>query len=614
MTSPPTPPPIPGLTPSVVRGPGPRDPRQRDTPNAPYLNVTPGSAEATGTLATNDGWVPHPARRHARTKSRSNLTQAILGMGAGTLISRITGMGKLAALGYALGFTHLADAYNLANTTPNIVHDLVVGGLISATVLPVFVERLTTSVSQRQAWKDISATLTLAAVALVVVTVLFGLLAPQIVDLYTLGNHQADLATQREVATELLRFFAPQVALYGAITLLTAVLNARRRFVAPMATPTLNNLAVIIVLLSAAPLIHHLTIVGHGDPLVPASNDTGLLWLLGAGTTAGLAIQLLGLIPALRGTGARLRWRWDPSNRTTRAMLRLSGWTVGFVVTNQVTFFIVLALATGLPRGSVSAYTYAYTFFQLPYAVIAVSIMYAVQPSLAERFALGDLPGLRHRAAVGLRATLVAVLPAAVGYVILARPLTSLLFAHGAGRAASESMTSSTLALFAVGLPGFCAFLYLVRVFQAMQDTRTVFRLYLLENVLNVTLAFALSRPLHTAGLALSFSVGYTTAAAVAAYVLSRRLGGFHGVGLVRVLARACLVTAVMGGLVEVAATQIGANHGFGLLVRVIVAVGLGVSVFVVGAGFLADRAAKRNLEEPGQSNAANSPSQFWPR
>jgi putative peptidoglycan lipid II flippase len=564
---------------------------------------TPGNFEAAAL------W-PSPARKFAHRRGRGtrpNLAQAALGMGAGTLASRLTGLAKLAALGYALGFTHLADAYNLANTTPNIVYDLVVGGLLSATVLPVFVERLTTSTSERQAWKDISATLTLAVVALIVATVLFAILAPEIIDLYTVGSHQPDLATQRAVATQLLRLFAPQVAFYGGITLISAVLNARNRLGAIGFTPVLNNLVVIAVLLCAAPVIHHLTYVGHGEPLVPASHDTALLLLLGVGTTAGVAIQLLGLLPALRGSGARLRWRWDPTNRTTRVILRLSGWTVGFVVANQVAFFIVLAIASSLPRGSVSAYTYAYTFFQLPFGVIAISIMSAVQPSLAERFVRGDLAGLRHRATVGLRATVVAVLPAAIGYIILARPLTGLIFAHGAGKASAISMTSSTLALFAVGLPGFCAYVYLVRVFQAMQDTRTVFRIYLLENVINVALAFALSKPLGTAGLALSMSVAYTAGAFIAAFVLSRRLGGFHGAGLGRALARACLVTGIMAALVEVVATHVGTNHGFGLLVRVIVAVVLGVSVFVVGAGVLADRATKRTLEGPGPSNANHS-------
>lgn len=566
----------------------------------------PGGLAGDRAPTLQPGLTSRPPTHRPGRNGRFNLTQAALGMGAGTLTSRLTGLAKLAALGYALGFTHLADAYNLANTTPNILYDLAVGGLLSATVIPVFVHRLTTTTSQRQAWKDISATLTLAACALVVVSVVFVILAPQIIGLYTLGNTQPDIVTERTVATELLRLFAPQVALYGAITLITAVLNARRRFVAPMTVPALNNIVVIIILLTSAPYIHHLTVLGNGEPLVPASHDPGLLWLLGAGTTFGLVIQFLGLLPALRGTGARLRLRWDPRNVTARAIFRLSGWTVGFVVANQVAFFVVLAIATGLPRGSVSAYTYAYTFFQLPYAVIAISIMSAVQPSLAERFAVGDLTGLQHRASVGLRATLVAVLPAAMGFLILARPLTGLILAHGAGRAADISTTSSTMALFAIGLPGFCAYLYLVRVFQAMQDTKSVFRLYLFENALNVALAFLFSRLLGTAGLALALSVAYTAGAIVAALVLSPRLGSFRGAGLGRALARACLVTGIMGAVVEVVATRVGSDHGFLLLLRVVVAVGLGVTVFVAGAGLLADR-AKRAREERTSSNADDS-------
>lgn len=575
------------------------------------LDVSGGLA-GDGVSTLQPGATHGPIHRRGRS-DRRGLAQAALGMGAGTLASRLTGLAKLAALGYALGFTHLADAYNLANTTPNILYDLAVGGLLSATVIPVFVHRLTTSTSQRQAWKDISATLTLAACALVVVSIVFVILAPQIIGLYTLGSNQPDIATQRAVATDLLRLFAPQVALYGAITLITAVLNARRRFVAPMTVPALNNIVVIIILLSSAPYIHHLTVVGHGEPLGPASQDPALLWLLGAGTTFGLVIQLLGLLPALRGTGARLRWRWDPTNVAARAIFRLSGWTVGFVVANQVAFFVVLAIATGLPRGSVSAYTYAYTFFQLPYAVIAISIMSAVQPSLAERFAVGDLAGLQHRASVGLRATLVAVLPAALGYLILARPLTGLILAHGAGRAADISTTSSTMALFAIGLPGFCTYLYLVRVFQAMQDTKSVFRLYLFENTLNVALAFLFAHLLGTPGLALALSVSYTVGAVVAAFVLSRRIGGFRGAGLGRALARAGFVTGVMGAVVAVVATRVGAEHGLGLLVRVVVAVALGVTVFVAGAGLLADRATRHSLEEPTPRNADDS-SRPWGR
>src|SRR5581483_1741472 len=119
-------------------------------------------------------------------------------MSAGTLLSRLTGVGRLAALAFALGFTRLTDAYNLANTTPNIVFDLVLGGVLAATLIPVFVDRLArragTARGEDEAWEAISAVVTLVTVLLVVLTVLFELVAPQLIDIYMVGVHGAGAA------------------------------------------------------------------------------------------------------------------------------------------------------------------------------------------------------------------------------------------------------------------------------------------------------------------------------------------------------------------------------------------------------------------------------------
>jgi putative peptidoglycan lipid II flippase len=506
-------------------------------------------------------------------------------MALGTLAARLTGFARLFALAYALGFDHLADAYNLANTTPNIVYDLVLGGVLSATVVPVFVDRLTTR-SRREAWDDVSAVLTLSVVVLVVATAVFALLAPQIIALYTLGNHEATVGTQRAVATFLLRLFAAQVACYGAISLATAVLNACRRFAAPMVTPVVNNLVVIAVLLVAAPTVRRLTLAGHGQVLGPASHDTGLLVWLGLGTTAGVALQFLALAPSLRAARPPLRIRFDPRNPAVRSIVRLSGYTLGFVVANQVALFVVLALADTLRQGSVSAYTYAYTFFQVPYGIAAVSVMSAVQPELAERFATGDLAAFRRRLGTGLRATLVVVVPAAVGYLVLARPLVELVLGHGAARATSPGLTAGALSTLAVGLPGFSAYLYLTRAYQAMQDTRTVFYLYLVENGLNVVLAFALYRRFGVAGLGSSLSIAYTAAAVLAAAGLRRRLGGLEGRLLARSLWRTTWASAVMALAVVLVLAGVGGGHGLGLLARVVAAVATGVTVFLLAIAF----------------------------
>ncbi len=506
-------------------------------------------------------------------------------MAVGTLLSRLTGFARLFVLAYALGINPLADAYNLANNTPNIIFDLVIGGVLSATFIPVFVDRLATR-SDDDAWEAISSVVTLSAVLLVAVTIVFVLLAPVIIDLYTLANHSASAADQRAVATTLLRLFAPQVAFYGAIALITALLNSRRRFVVPMFVPILNNVVVIGVLLEVAHLVHHPTLEG-------IRHDQGILLLLGIGTTAGVVVQALALIPSLVRARTHLRWRWDRHNDAVRTILRLSGWTFGFVLANQVANFIVLALADTI-AGGVSAYNYAAMFFQLPYGIVAVSIMTAIQPDLAERWAVADLAGFRHRLSAGLRAILVVLLPAAVGYLVLARPIIALVLGHGAVGAEGTRSTASTMALFAVGIPGFSAYLFLMRAYQAMQDTRTAFFMYLIENGINIVLAFALYRPLGTKGLALSFSVAYTLATGVALWDLRRKGIGVDIRMIARPVLRVAVISLVMALVVALVSAAIGYSSGVGLLLRVLASVAAGVAVFALGAGLAAQMRLRR--------------------
>ena len=246
-------------------------------------------------------------------------------------------------------------------------------------------------------------------------TAVFLVAAPAVIDAFTSLGHSSglrgvNLAQEQAVATQLLRWFVPQVALYGFIALLTALLNTRRRFVAPMWVPIANNLVCIGVLLWFAKLTHTPSLAG-------ARAHPSWVVLLGLGTTLGVAVQCAPRSWPARGAGlSGLRWRWNPRHEAVRTVLRLGGWTFGFVVANQVALFVVLALAVGVPGPDpVSSYTYAYTFMQMPYAVVAVSVMSAVTPGLSERWATGDVEGFRHRLAGGLRAVLTIILPAAMG-------------------------------------------------------------------------------------------------------------------------------------------------------------------------------------------------------
>lgn len=489
-------------------------------------------------------------------------------MAAGTVLSRLSGFGRVLALAYVLDFRRLSDSYNLANNTPNIVYELVLGGVLSATLIPVVVEQLAHRDEDR-AWRNISALTTAAVVVMVAVSALFALAAPVFIDLYTLGNHTASLADQRAVATLLLRLFAPQVLLLGLITLATAVLNVRRRFAAPTWSPILLNLWTIGAYVVFAHVAKRLT-------LAAVRHDTRALVVLGVGTTLGYLVQLLAMVPSLKRSGVRLRWVWEPANDAVRLTVRLSSWTIGVVVANQLSWWIITVLANGRD-GDVSAFNAAYLFFQLPHAILAVSIMSALMPGLSERWAAGDRAGFSADIGTGLRATAAVLVPAAIGYAILAHPFVHAVLQHGRLSASAAETTGDVLLLFAVGLPGFSLYLLLMRAFQAMKDTRTMFLLYLGENVLSAAAAFALYPALGVQGLALAFAGPYTLFCVVALARLQHQAGGIDLAGLGRSLVRVAAAGAVMGVVVAAVAHVLAGD-----LARVLCAVGAGAGVYVL--------------------------------
>ncbi|HUR18456.1 MAG TPA: murein biosynthesis integral membrane protein MurJ [Acidimicrobiales bacterium] len=495
-------------------------------------------------------------------------------MAVGTLFSRITGFGRLFALAYAIGFTRLSDTYNLANVTPNIVYELVLGGVLSATLVPVFVSRLSTENSEEEAWRGISAVVTATAAVLVAVSLLFFVLAPLLIRLYTVGNHGDSADEQRALATSLLRMFAPQVAFYGMVTVTTALLQARRRFAIPMFAPVINNLVVIVVLLTLPHVVDEVSLAGVG-------HDAGARALLGIGTTVGVAAMALVQVPALWRARVRLRFVWEPRHPAVTTVLRLSGWTFGLVAANQAALAVVLILANSR-AGDVAAYQAAQVFFLLPFGIFAVSVMSAMLPDMSERWSLGDVRGLSRRVDLGLRTIAAVLVPAAVGYLCLARPIVNVILDHGALRASSAERTADVLALFALGLPAYASYLFFMRTYQAMQDTRSMFLLYAVENALNIVLALALHPTLGVQGLALAHALAYSGGSVVALFHLNSRTGGVASTASARAWLRIGGASATMAAAVLLSTAPVTSETA-----KVGVGVLAGVSVYLVAAKIL---------------------------
>jgi putative peptidoglycan lipid II flippase len=181
--------------------------------------------------------------------------------------------------------------------------------------------------------------------------------------------------------------------------------------------------------------------------------------------------------------------------------------------------------------------------------------------------------------AKGLRTIAVVVVPAAVGYLCLARPIVSVVLEHGALRSTSASTTAGVLAMLAIGLPGFSAFLFLMKSFQAMQDTRSVFYLYLVENGINAVLALALYPSLGVQGLALAYALAYTGGAVAALVVLQRRTKSVDVPSVVQIWVRVGFASAVMAAVVTAVSVLAGP-----VLVRAVAGVLAGTSVYVLVA------------------------------
>lgn len=460
----------------------------------------------------------------------------------GTAFSRVTGLLRTVAIAFALTAA-LADAYNLANTAPNVVYDLILGGVLAATLVPVLV-----SVLERGDRTAVRAVVTCVAVALTGLTVVAMVAAPWIVRLYTFALEPEARAAQESVAVPLLRLFIPQVLFYGLTALFTALLNARRRFAAAAFAPALNNIMVIGVLLSVARL-------AGGDPTIDGVlDDPVLLWLLGLGTTAGIASMALVLIPAVRAADIPLGWNLDWRHRAVNQIVRLSGWTLGYVVVSQIGLVVLLALANASAGdGSLSAYSYAYLFFQLPYGLFAVSVMTTFLPELSSAADRGDGVEYRDRFGIGLRLIVFVLLPGAIMYLVSSSELVQLLFERGAFSDASASLTTEALTVFGAALPGFAVFLYAMRGFYARKDTQTPFLLSLVKTAIMALTAWPLAAAFGLAGVVAAFAGAYSLAAVAALVLLARRAGGLASPGTAGTLAR----TAAAGLAALVAALAV---------------------------------------------------------
>ena len=497
-------------------------------------------------------------------------------MSTATMLSRVSGFLRMWATAYALGATGLMSAYSVANNIPNMIFELAAGGIISSLFIPTFMELRETS-DEETAWRFTSHVFNLTVLVLGVVGVIGTLFPVPFVWTQTFRMASTQSSSVVPQATLFFRFFAIQVVLYGAGSVISALLNSQRRYFWPAVGPIFNNLVAIATMLA----------------FVALKGTMGVaLVVLASGTTLAVLVMFAVQVPDLLKSGWRHSWGLGIDDPALRRMLVLALPTVIYVVTNlvAVSFRNASAFAVpGLAGSGPSILTYAWIFYQLPYGILAVALATAVFTELAEAAGRQDNEQFKATFLGGLRTTGVLMLPTSALLIALATPLVSL-YRVGAFSESDVPLVVGALRWWASGLIFYASTMFLLRTFYSLKDTRTPMLVNLVLTAVQVGLYVALSTGVGAwhgvgiNGLPIADVVFFALSSIALAMLLRRRIGGYDLRGVASALARMLVASVISAGAAwAVAAACAGLVGGVGgSLVQVIAGGAVGLTLAVV--------------------------------
>ncbi len=510
-------------------------------------------------------------------------------MAAGTTVSRLSGFVRAALLSYALGKSVHADVFNVANSLPNMLYILLAGGIFNAVLVPQLVRSLRSDPDRGDAYT--SRVITVAGLFLVAVTVLLVVAAPLLVDLVAPTYDGA----VRDSAIAFTRLCLPQVFFYGMYVLVGQILNARGSFGPMMWAPIANNVIAVVVVL--------IYIVGYGQAegtAVQGPYSSGQELLLGVGSSLGILVQLLILVPYLRRAGFVYRPRLDLRGSGLGHTLRLGVWTVLFVIVNQIAYVVVQRLATGGAAGSpdgtgFTVYSFSFLVVMVPHSIVTVSLATAMLTRLSTHAAAGDRTALAGSLASTLRAALAVIVPFVALLPVIAPDLARVVFAHGAAAEGGVDAYVPTLSLFGLGILFFTFHYLVLRGFYALELNRTVFFVQCLVAATNIVAALALvaaTSAAHTSpALVIAYAASYVVGSVVSYLLLRHLLGGLRSRRLLVFGGRLAIATGLATGLTfPVAQVLDGLADDPGLVVAAVRLVAVGavdVLLFLVFARLL---------------------------
>ena len=444
-------------------------------------------------------------------------------MALGTIFSRITGFIRSVLAVAVLGTALLADTYNVANTLPYILYNLLVGGALTA----IFVPQLIRSFGDDDGGHAFVSRLVTTVSAILFLLVAIGVFfAPTLVHIYAPEFSTQGFEREFRLAVAFTRYCLPQIFFLGLFTMLGQVANSRGSFAPLMWAPIANNLVVI--------LIFSLVLISAPDLALGTISSTQTQ-VLGWGTTLGVVIQALILIPVVKRTGISLRFKfgWQGLGKS----FSLAGWTLVYVLISQLGYLVTVNVSTsaavrssqeGLSTGvGYTPFSNAYLVMMLPYSIITISIITALLPHLS-KLAIEKRPiEVRDQLIRAIKMVGVVTVPSSVAFLFFGPIITKVLFVGIDYK--DSTYIGYVLSALGIGLVTFSINLILIRGFNAFEDTRTQILSILLINLISVALSYLFLNILKsewiTIGLGFAFSVSYIIGLFLTLALLTRHTG-----------------------------------------------------------------------------------------
>ncbi|WP_231644815.1 murein biosynthesis integral membrane protein MurJ [Sciscionella sediminilitoris] len=500
--------------PDPPSGPIPGAPLEQQ-PGAPRTaNERRAAARREAALAAAASATKRRAERRGGMLQAAGTSIAKAGgsMAIATLVSRLTGFLQKVLLAAALGIGALNDGFNAANNLPNMLLEFVLGGVLTSVAVPVMVRARKEDPDGGEAYTQRLLTMSIAVLG--AATIVCVIAAPLLIKLTVSSGPSSDVA--RVLAYLLL----PEIFFYGLSALFNAILNARDVFGPTAWSSVANNIVAI------ATLAIYMAMPGKPS-LDPASISDPKLLVLGVGTTLGIVVQAFVVVPSLRRSKFRFRWRWGLDSRLSE-FGKLALWSIAYVGISQVAVIVLSRVSTTGSPGGLTIYNLSWLLVQLPYAVIGFSLLTAILPRMSRAAADGDTMGVLGDLSFATRMTTVMLGPISAVMTVLGPQVGLAMFSLGQ----SDPSQAARLGL-ALTTSAFCLLPYTItmvqmRVFYAMKDSRTptlIMAIMVLVKIPLFLLCLLLDSDHLIYGVTFVNAFGFVIGAVVGQVWLRRRLG-----------------------------------------------------------------------------------------